>query len=208
MFILYARPGAGSAAIEALLALLKQPYTVEDVPREPDGGFPGWFRKLNPRAQIPTLKLPDGSVMTESGAMMIHLADLVPSAGLAPAPGASGRAQYLRWMLFLAASIYPADLRYFYPQRYSTDPSQAADIKEQAGKDMDVDYAILAQAVGEGPYVLGKTFSAVDVYAAMLISWAADVNVLFRNHPGLKRLYDAVAAQPGVRAVWDRNGMP
>ena len=33
----------------------------------------------------------------------------------------------------------------------------------------------LADAVGEGPYLLGGQFSAVDLYAAMLVSWDPDM---------------------------------
>jgi hypothetical protein len=35
MYTLFARPGAGSAAVEALLALLAVPHDIKDVPKEP-----------------------------------------------------------------------------------------------------------------------------------------------------------------------------
>mgnify|MGYP003513541254 FL=1 len=84
MFKLYARPNAGSAAVEALLAECGAAFEIIDILREPDGTVPRSFLQINPRGEVPTLRLADNSIMTESAAMMIYLADLHPAAGLAP----------------------------------------------------------------------------------------------------------------------------
>ena len=121
MYTLYGRPATGSAAVEALLEELGLPYRLETVAKGPDGRPSAhYLANINPLGPVPALKLPDGSVMTESAAMMIYLADLVPGANLAPLPTHPARGQYLRVMLFLAAEIYPADLRLFYSDRYRT----------------------------------------------------------------------------------------
>jgi glutathione S-transferase len=207
MYKLYARKGAGSAAVEALLALIAVPFEVIDVPKTEMGAAPDWFIKLNPRGEVPALGLPDGSVMTESAAMMIHLADAHLEAGLAPALGTAARAQYLRWIVYLAAAAYPSDLRLFYPDRFSTDPTHAQAIKAKASLDLAHDFDVFAAEMGEGSFILGDKLSAADLYAAMLLSWSDDVEGLFAKHPKLKRLYDAVAENAIVRKVWDRNGM-
>ena len=41
--------------------------------------------ELNPLAQVPTVVLPDGTVMTESAAIMLYIDGLVPELGLVPA---------------------------------------------------------------------------------------------------------------------------
>jgi glutathione S-transferase len=207
MYKLYARQGAGSAAVEAFLALLGVPFEVIDVPKTDTGMAPAWFIKMNPRGEVPALQLPDGSVMTESAAMMIHLADAHPEAGLAPALGTGARAQYLRWMIYLAVAPYTSDLRMYYPDRYSTDPTHAEAIKAKAIIDLARDFDVFAAEMGEGPFVLGNKLSAADLYAAMLLTWSDDVEGLFAKHSKLKRLYDAVAESKAVREVWDRNGM-
>jgi glutathione S-transferase len=207
MYKLYARKGAGSAAVEALLALLNVPYEIIDVPKTESGAAPAWFIALNPRGEVPALGLPDGSVMTESAAMMIHLADAHFEAGLAPDLGTTARAQYLRWIVYLAAAAYPSDLRLFYPERYSTDPTHAASIKAKASLDLAHDFDVFAAGMGQGPFILGDKISAADLYAAMLLSWSDDVEGLFAKHPRLKLLAQALAENATVRKVWDRNGM-
>jgi glutathione S-transferase len=207
MYKLYARKGAGSAAIEALLALLGVPSEIIDVPKTETGAAPGWFLALNPRGEVPALQLPDGSVMTESAAMMIYLADAHSAAGLAPGFATAQRAQYLRWMVYMAAAAYTADLRLFYPERYSTDPAHAPAIKAKASLDLAHDFEVFAHEMGQGPFVLGNKMSAADIYVAMLLTWSDDVDALFAKHGKLKRLYDAVVGDAAVRKVWDRNGM-
>jgi glutathione S-transferase len=208
MYKLYARKNAGSAAVEALLALLGVAHDIIDVKKNADGSPPDWFLALNPRGEIPALALPDHSLMTESAAMMIHLADAHPEAGLAPALGTSARAQYLRWIAYMASTPYATDLRMYYPQRYSIDPTDAEAIKAKAIIDLARDFDIFAAEMGPGPFVLGDRISAADLYAAMLLSWSNDVGGLFAKHPKLKRLYNSVAAIPAVRKAWDRNDMP
>jgi glutathione S-transferase len=204
MYTLYARNGAGSLAVEALLAACGADYKVIVLNRKPDGSFEDFFLAINPKAEVPTLVLPDGSVMTESAAMMIHICEQYPAAGLAPAPGAPGRAQFLRWQVYLAAALYGSDLRLFYPHRFTTDAAGAEGVKARAAETMMQEFAIYADALGEGPFMLGR-LSAVDIYAAMLCSWAPDVGELFATYPNLKRMYDAVVANEAVQKVWARN---
>jgi glutathione S-transferase len=137
MLALYSRANSGSAAVEALLTILDIPFELIDVPRTADRSMPKWFYELNPLGQVPVLKLLDGKLMTESAAMMIYLADLHPAAGLAPAIASPQRADYLRAMIFMAAAPYATDLRLYYPDRYSTDPSHAPAIKVKASADLN-----------------------------------------------------------------------
>jgi glutathione S-transferase len=206
MYTLYARNTAGSMAPEALLAACGAEYRVIVLERKPDGSFEEFFHKINPKAEVPTLVLPDDSIMTESAAMMIHLADLHPEAGLSPAIGTPERARYLRWLLFLATSLYMSDLRLFYPHRYTVNASESSGIKARAEEMMMQEFAIYAEALGEGPFLLGSRMSAADIYAAMLCTWAPDVEALFTAHPALARMYEGVLTNEAVKRVWERNG--
>ena len=208
MYTLYARDGAGSAVCEVVLALAGATYRIETVERGSDGYLTAEFHKLNPMGQVPALLLPDGTLMTESAAITLHLADLFPDAGLAPATSSPARPSYLRWMLFLATAIYTSDLRLYYPARHTDDPNGTAAVKSSAERQMEREFDIYASALGDGPFILGDTLSAVDIYAAMLFTWNPDVPAFFARHPNLKACYDRVAALPGIRPVWQRNGMP
>ena len=208
MLKLYAGKGAGSVAVEALLEVVGAPHEVIDVVRDANSKQPAWYFQINPRGEIPALRLSDDSVMTESAAMMIYIADCFPQAHLAPSVGTPLRAQYLRWMVYLAAAPYNSDLRMFYPERYSTEAKHADGIKAKAIIDLNRDFDLLADQMGPGPFILGDALSAVDIYAGMILSWSDDQDALFKRQPKLKTLYDSVAANPVIRKVWDRNELP
>src|SRR5215813_1531857 len=95
-YTLIGAPGWGSAIAEALLELSGLPYQVEDIdPTKPTADSKR-LTALNPLAQVPTLLLPNGTVMTESAAIALHLADRAPAAGLAPPPDDGARDPFLR----------------------------------------------------------------------------------------------------------------
>ena len=99
--------GCGSAIVEMALALANVPYTLEDVPYLKPGPQRDRLLRLNPLGQVPTLVTPDGEVMTESAAMILHLHDVAPQAGLAPLPDQPERARFLNLLIRLVAAIYP-----------------------------------------------------------------------------------------------------
>ena len=72
------------------------------------------------------------------------------------ATGAPGRAQFLRWQVYLATALYMSDLRLFYPERYTLKPGEAEGIKARALETMMQEFAIYADALGEGPFILGQ----------------------------------------------------
>ncbi|MDH4612282.1 glutathione S-transferase N-terminal domain-containing protein [Pseudomonas sp. BN102] len=108
MYKLYGVRSWGSMAVEAVLALCGVPYTTVDVEQDPERRFPPWFIELNPMGKVPALMLPDGSVMTESAAMAIYLADAFPDAQLAPglaSPRRSALATCAGWCSLLPIPI-------------------------------------------------------------------------------------------------------
>lgn len=207
MFRLFARKGAGSMAVEAMLAQCGAAYEVEDLVRNSDGSLPEHLHRINPKAEVPTLLMPDDSVMTESAAIMIWLADRFGQAGLAPEVISPLRARYLRWMVYLATTVYMSDLRMYYPERYTSDPAGTAAIKAIATRGIAWEFEIYANALGDGPFILGNQMSATDIYAAMLVTWVPDMAETFVTHPNLKAMYDAVLANPAIAKVWERNGV-
>lgn len=206
MFTVYGRPGTGAASVEALCDEMGLLWQYETVKKDADGNNPPAFLKeINPLGQVPALRCPDGTIITESAAIMIYLADLKP--GFAPAPHAAIRARYLRLMVLLAASTYPADLRYLYADRYTTKPEEIAGISAAAAIELERDYDILAAELGGKPYFLGDVFSALDLYAGMIVTWAPDVKALFARHPNLAAHYARIKARPATAAAWARNNM-
>jgi glutathione S-transferase len=206
VYKLYGRVGSGSSVCEAMLALTDLPHELIEIERW-KGKPPAELLAVNPLGQIPALVLPDASVMTESAAILLHLADITPEAKLAPLPSSPERSRYLRWMVYLATNNYMTSLRVYYPERYSTEPNAAAGIKAAALDRCILEWSTFSQALGVGPYILGNDICAVDLYTAMLISWDRDVEALLKRHPNLKVLYDGITSHPRLQSIWKHHGV-
>ena len=203
-FVLYGREGSGSAVCEAILALTGLPHELVECGKNEDGTAPFELLALNPLGQVPTLIMPDQTIMTESAAICLYLADL--SGSLAPKPGDANRAQYLRWMVYLSANNYMTDLRFYYSDRFSIDATHGDGIKAAAAKRKEFEWEVVAAFLGEKPYMLGNTMSAVDIYAAMLICWIEDQDAFFARHPNVALLYKNVMSEPKIKEIWVRHG--
>jgi glutathione S-transferase len=199
MYKLYGRPGSGSHAVQVALEEIGAPYERIWVGRE--AADVAKFRATNPTGRVPALVLPDGTIMFESAAMLIHLAAGEPRAGLAPAPGTSRHATFLQWMVFLSANVYEAVLRMYYSARYSSrGEADAAVISEQGSADFCTHLGIISHALG--PYVLGAEYSIADAYLYMLASWyTGEKSELYARLPKLAAHAKLVSARAAVAKV-------
>ena len=91
-YILHGAVGTGSFVVEAALLKAGAPHTLVNMWQRGDKERPRLrsppFVELNPKGQVPVLVLPGGEVVTESAAILLHLAAAFPEAQLAPAPAA------------------------------------------------------------------------------------------------------------------------
>ncbi len=198
-YVLYGRSGSGSYAVQVALEEIGVPYERIWIGREPEAVEK--FRAINPDARVPALRLPDGTVLSESAAILIHLPLAHPEARLAPVPGTTAHARFLQWMVYLSANVYETALRYFYSQRYSTRGAADSEvIKTQATSDYLRQLELISRELS--PYVLGAEFSIVDAYLFMLASWCPLApEVLYQQFPALGRHAKLVAARPTVQKV-------
>lgn len=165
------------------------------------------YLKLNPNGRVPTLVVDDRDVIYESAAICIYLADRHPAAGLAPAPDDPKRGFYLQWLTYMSNTLQPAYLRYYYPDRYISNPDHAAEVAERAREELPTIWSRIDEAIGAGPYMLGERYSACDLYLLMLSTWQDPVPGLYQRFPNVKACVDRVIERPAVLDMMRRNGM-
>jgi glutathione S-transferase len=196
-YTLYGRPGAGSLAPQIVLEEIGARYELVWIGR--NAAELEQFSRINPTAKIPALVLPDGSAVSESAAILIHLTQAHPAAGLAPPPGSAAHGRFLQWMVFLSANVYEAVLRYYYAARYTTgDAAAAAAIQAQALTDHHRFLELIHRELS--PYVLGARFSAVDPYLFMLAEWyPGGIAALAGRMPNLARHAELLRTRPATQ---------
>lgn len=202
---LFASKGCGSVVVEALLALADLPHTIEYLPFESLGPGNERLRAFNPMGQVPTLLLPDGTVMTESAAIALLVAARAPASQLAPPAADPSYPVFLRWLMFLAASIYSTFTYADFPERFVTDPDARQELPQRVLEHGRRLWAQLESSLAPAPWTLGTRFSALDVFVSVMTRWRPQRDWFATHCPKLTAIAKSVDARPELAAVWARN---
>ena len=196
--------GCGNAIVEAAFAVAGVPLEVETVDYSAGSPTRARLLEVNPLGQVPALLLPDGSVMTESLAMIHYLNDLAPRAGLVPAAGSRDRVRFLRWSTFLVAAVYPTFTYGDEPAKWVEDVNGAKQLRESTDRHRQELWQQLEAEAGE-PWFLGGTRSALDLYVAVMTRWRPGILWFTKRTPKLLAIAQRTTAIPEVAAVMKRN---
>jgi glutathione S-transferase len=202
-YTLYGRQASGSLAVQVALEEAGVQYDRIWVSKEPTDVEQ--LKRVNVTGKVPALKLPDGTVMIESAAMLIYLAQQFPGK-IGPTPQSKGYAPFLQWMVFLTANVYESALRMYYPARYSSrGEADAEAVQTQAAQDFTAHLKFISQTLS--PYLLGAEYSIADAYLYMLATWhRGDIEALYRDIPALGKLASLVKRRPAVAKVEADHG--
>jgi GST-like protein len=222
MHVLYGAKGSGSAAVEAALHWAGLPYRQVEVASWIEGSPMDALRALNPLAQVPTLDFGDGTVMSESAAILIELGLRHPHAALLPEPPAA-RAQALRALVYVAANCYAAIGLFDYPERFCAGPGVdqrddpvRARLKEGARARLHqywdgfaalfVDADAAARGDAAGGFLGGVAQpGAADLLCAVVSRWCGARAHIGARHPALAAMLARIDRHPRLAPVFERH---
>ena len=196
--------GCGSAIVECAFAIAGIPLDYEEV--DYSAGSPTRDRLLavNPLGQVPTLVLPDGTVMTESLAAIHYVNDLAPKAHLVPAKGDVSRVPFLRWSTFIVAALYPTWTYGDEPAKWVEDTHGAKQLRESTDGHRKKLWLQVEEIVAT-PYFLGERMTALDLYVANMTRWRPGAAWFSKNTPKLNAIAQKTSATAKVADVIKRN---
>ncbi len=209
-YVLYGSRNSGSAMVEAALELAKAPYRIVSAATWDNKSALAELKRVNPLQQIPTLVTPDGTVISESAAILIHLGLVHPRAQLLPAD-VGERARALRAMVFIATNCYSAIGIIDYPQRWlgKSDPQANDRLRAGARRRLHKMWSTFADTfVGErqsSSFLFGERIGAADLMAAVVSRWSGARKHLAKHRPALAALVERVEAHPVVAPVIARH---
>lgn len=195
-YVVHGQKGTGSVPVEAALHLLGEPYEV--VERGPDDDRPAG----NPMQQVPVLILPNGEVMTESAAILIHLADTHPASRLSPAIDDPRRPAFLRWMVYVSAQIYALVWARDDPSRIVADKAQEAVVMERTRERMAFCWRMMDAQVSPGRYILGDDLTVLDLYVTMVSHWGPRRPRFYEEAPKMAEVVRRVDQDPRLAEIW------
>ncbi len=206
MYTLYEAKGSGSAAVELALERCGIEYKrVRAATWEPDSKL-AELKRVNPLQQIPTLVLPDGTVISESAAILIYLGQTHPDTELLP-KNPSDLARALRGLVFIPANCYAAVSVADYPERWTTDTSDTVTKHVRAGARAQLHHfwEIFADTFPASPYLNGVNPGALDYLAVVVSKWSGTRAHLKTHRPVFLETLQRIEAHPHVSPVFARH---
>ena len=138
--------------------------------REPE------FLGLNPAGKVPVLD-DGGTIVTESAAICMHLADRHPDSGLLPPLGTPERTECYRWTSFILTEL-DAPLWTIAKHRFALPSDRRVPaVIETASWEFRNAASVLASALKDRPYLAGAAFSVADILAGHTLLWAKSARI-------------------------------
>jgi glutathione S-transferase len=198
---LYFVPGACSLAPHIVLREAGLSFDMDKVdPATKKTASGEDFNKVNPKGYVPTLKLDDGSVLTEAQVLLQYVADQKPEAGLAPKFGTMERYRLMEWLNFIATELHKGFGPLWNPQTPEA-------VRESTKANLAKRFDTLEAHFATKPFLMGDTFTIADGYLFTVVNWANFVKVDMSKWPKIGEFMGRVASRPAVQAALKAEGL-
>jgi glutathione S-transferase len=189
----YTRSGRARWALEEVGA----PYEIERISlREGDHKKPEYLA-IHPHGAVPALV--DGDLtLTESSAIVLHLADKFPDKHLAPALGTNERAAYYRWMVYVPATVDPVLQTLTMHTRFLPEDKRNPALVEEAKRSLATIAKVLEDATDGRSYIVGDHFTAADIMVGSALGWFGFLGAL-GDHPKLVAYLEGLQKRPAYQ---------
>jgi glutathione S-transferase len=130
------------------------------------------FRRINPKGGVPALVLDDGTVITESLAILDYIADTSPAARLGAVPDdLVARAQLNESLSDLVSDVHKSWAPFFAPERFSTRFEGWPDAKRAAVGQVDKQYSRLNGVMDAKEWLVLGRRTIADAYLYVMCVW-------------------------------------
>ncbi|MYM83911.1 glutathione transferase GstA [Duganella sp. FT50W] len=152
------------------------------------------FRAINPKGYVAALELDNGEVLTEGPAIIQYLADLKPSAGLAPPAGTWPRVRLQEMLNFITSEIHAGVAPLF--NRDLPESAQTI-FRERLFRRM----AVLEETLRERANLLGAAYTVADAYLYTVLGWFSFFAIETSRWPAVAAYQQRIAQRPAVQAA-------
>jgi glutathione S-transferase len=162
----------------------------------PDGSD---FLAVNPLGYVPVLELDDGERLTETSALLLYIADRVPTAGLAPAVGTFDRSRMQEKLSFVATELHQSFGPLF-------NPSLPAAARDMVMARLRGRLSWVNEHLGSD-FANGKEFSVADCYLFAVLGFTRPLDIDMSAWPALGAYVGRMMCRPAVVAAMREQGL-
>ena len=193
--ILYYTPGTCALSELICLEWIGEPYRLCRVARE--DRFGEAFLALNPHGSVPVMRFGD-RVMVENAALLLHLADGQPAAGLVPPVGSAGRDEVHFWLSYIGSRYHVAFYPVFKAARYSDREELHDHLRETALEQVGKELAFVNEKLAGRDFAVGESRTVVDAYFAATGRWGRRFFDYATVCPEFDRYLTGLESDPGI----------
>ena len=179
-----------------MLEELGEPYEVTTMTREESKSEE--HRARHPLGRVPVLEDGDGFVF-ESAAICLHLADLHPDAGLAPAPGTHERALLYQWTIFAPAELEPPLIEF--AMQAQRDPDRAAVARQR----FDGAASAVSSALERSDYLVDGRFTVADILVGSALAFTERIGFADELPANLREYLERLTQRPARQRARERT---
>ncbi|MGK5085490.1 glutathione binding-like protein [Bdellovibrionota bacterium FG-1] len=163
--------------------------------------------KLNPLGTLPVLITDEGRQLDQNFAIHAYVADLAPSKNLLPSSGTFERAEALNWLSFVCSDLHKSIGGLFSVSRISDDKTIQATVRNYMVERSNECLRYLDAKLAGKDYLMGKTFTAADAYAFVVVGWTQWLEIPTTPYPNIQSYMGRIAARPAVTKVLKEEGL-
>ena len=153
------------------------------------------FLAINPNAKVPAI-VDDGATVFDSNAILLYLGE--KTGKFMPGKSPAERGQLLSWLMFVASGIGPYSGQAVHFRNFAPEPKDYAVTRYTF--EATRHWKILDDRLGKGRYMLGDTYTIVDMAVwgwSRLVPFVLGPDALPKM-PNLKRHLDEITARPAA----------
>src|SRR6267154_4806154 len=175
------------------------PYELAPVDTRKGEQHTASFLALNPNAKVPAI-VDDGATVFDSNAILLYLAE--KTGQFLPGKSLAQRGEMLSWLMFVASGIGPYSGQSVHFRNFAPEPKDYA--VNRYTFEAQRHWGILEARLGKHRYVLGDTYTIVDIATwgwSRLVPFVLGPDAM-KKLPNLQRHLDEINARPAaVRAL-------
>lgn len=157
------------------------------------------FLAMNPNGTLPVLRDGDNEPLWETGAILRYLAAKHGAAPFWPAEGPA-RAMADKWAEWSKVNVAQNFTAPIFWRVVRTAPSkQDPAAIGQAVQTLDAVLGIAEAQLSRGRFLAGDSFTLADIQFGHVLYRYFDLPIPRRDHPALRRYYDALTTRPAFR---------
>lgn len=161
------------------------------------------YRRINPLGETPSLATGDGRFLSESIAILNHIAARGIDRGIGFAQGTPGFDRLNQVLAFLNTTFFSAFNPLWHVVEHGTEGDELQALRDYGAAGVRKAHAMLETMLeagaSEGPWLLGARRTVADAYFAGIARWTDYHQVIDRgDYPHLRRLHARLEEDPAV----------